>query len=253
MISAAIDLEAASAVDFTNEFRVSLPIEPAWDLLNDVERIAPCMPGAQLTGVDGDQYHGTVKIKVGPVTALYQGTATVRSRDAETHTMVMHARGRDSRGQGNADAQVSAHLAPDGDGTLVAVTTHLSVTGKVAQFGKGVIEDISKKLMSQFAACIEAKLTEQRELAPAARTVAPAPESAPPASELAGPAQTSESAAAPVSSSQPPALTPSSPVPATESAAPLNLMSVARGAILKRLVPVVVVILVAIGLIVWLA
>ncbi len=236
-------------MDFTNEFRVSLPIEPAWDLLNDVERIAPCMPGAQLTGADGDQYHGTVKIKVGPVTALYQGTATVRSRDAGTHTMVMHARGRDSRGQGNADAQVSAHLTPDGDGTLVAVATHLSVTGKVAQFGKGVIEDVSKKLMSQFASCIESKLAEQGEFAPTAQPVATALESAPPAPELAGPTQASASQ----SPTSAPAPTPSSPARVTESTPPLDLMSVARGAILKRLIPVVVVVLIAIALIVWLA
>ena len=146
------------SVDFTSEFRVSLPLDSAWELLGDVERIAPCMPGAQLTGVDGDEYRGTVKLKVGPMTMQYLGTATMEERDVEHRTMSLRARGRESRGQGNADATVTASLLPDGDGTLVTVATELRVTGKVAQFGKGVIEDISRKLMDQFAACLEQKL-----------------------------------------------------------------------------------------------
>jgi carbon monoxide dehydrogenase subunit G len=145
-------------VDFTSEFRVSLPVDSAWELLGDVERIAPCMPGAQLTGVDGDEYRGTVKLKVGPMTMQYLGTATIEERDVEHRTMSLRARGRESRGQGNADATVTASLLPDGGGTLVTVATQLRVTGKVAQFGKGVIEDISRKLMDQFAACLEQKL-----------------------------------------------------------------------------------------------
>ena len=167
------------SVDFTSEFRVSLPLDSAWELLGDVERIAPCMPGAQLTGVDGDEYRGTVKLKVGPMTMQYLGTATMEERDVEHRTMSLRARGRESRGQGNADATVTASLLPDGDGTLVTVATELRVTGKVAQFGKGVIEDISRKLMDQFAACLEQKLA-----APGGGSAAESTQPPPPPSPL---------------------------------------------------------------------
>ena len=167
------------SVDFTSEFRVSLPLDSAWELLGDVERIAPCMPGAQLTGVDGDEYRGTVKLKVGPMTMQYLGTATMEERDVEHRTMSLRARGRESRGQGNADATVTASLLPDGDGTLVTVATELRVTGKVAQFGKGVIEDISRKLMDQFAACLEQKLA-----APGGGSAAESTQPPPPSSPL---------------------------------------------------------------------
>lgn len=167
------------SVDFTSEFRVSLPLDSAWELLGDVERIAPCMPGAQLTGVDGDEYRGTVKLKVGPMTTQYLGTATIEERDVEHRTMSLRARGRESRGQGNADATVTASLLPDGDGTLVTVATELRVTGKVAQFGKGVIEDISRKLMDQFAACLEQKLA-----APGGGSAAESTQPPPPSSPL---------------------------------------------------------------------
>ncbi|QMU77858.1 carbon monoxide dehydrogenase [Streptacidiphilus sp. PB12-B1b] len=157
-------------MDFSNEFRVSLPVEPAWDLFNDVERIVPCMPGAALTGTEGeDRYHGTVKVKVGPVTVQYKGVATFEERDAQTRTVRIKAAGRDSHGQGNADAEVTVKLTPDGDGTRVAVGTHLSVTGKAAQFGKSVMEDISRKLLDQFVDCLERRLaTERRPAAGAA-------------------------------------------------------------------------------------
>ena len=144
-------------MDFTNEFRVSLPAGQAWALLTDLERIAPCMPGAQLTGVDGDQYNGVVKIKVGPMTVQYKGVASFEEQDAEARTAVLKARGRDVRGQGNADARVAVRLLPDGDGTRVVVETRLTITGKVAQFGKGMIEEISKKLLAQFADALESQ------------------------------------------------------------------------------------------------
>ncbi|MFE6487946.1 SRPBCC family protein, partial [Streptomyces sp. NPDC057757] len=151
-------------MDFTNEFRVNLPVERAWALLTDVERIAPCMPGAQLTGVDGETYNGVVKIKVGPVTVQYRGTVSFEEKDSAARTAVLHARGRDTRGQGNADARVTARLVPDGDGTRVTVATRLTITGKIAQFGKGMIEEVSAKLLTQFVANLEAQLaTEKRQ------------------------------------------------------------------------------------------
>jgi carbon monoxide dehydrogenase subunit G len=202
-------------VDFTNEFRVSLPLESAWELLGDVERIAPCMPGAQLTGVDGDEYRGTVKLKVGPMTMQYLGTATMEERDVEHRTMSLRARGRESRGQGSADATVTASLVPDGDGTVVRVATELRVTGKVAQFGKGVIEDISRKLMDQFATCLERRLA-----VPAEASAAESPRPSPPPS----PRAETESAVEPEA---------------------VDVLSIVRGPLAKRVVPLVLVLVAA--------
>jgi len=212
-------------MDFTNEFRVSLPVGPAWALLTDLERIAPCMPGAQLTGVEGEEYSGVVKVKVGPMTVQYKGVASFEEQDADARTAVLRARGRDVRGQGNADARITARLVPDGDGTRVTVETRLTITGKVAQFGKGMIEEISKKLLAQFAEALEAAVEEEAPQAP--------PEEAPEASVTAVPV--------PVMPAQ------------VASVAPLELMSVARGAVLKRAVPALVAFAVVIALVVWLA
>ncbi len=143
-------------MELINEFRVGVPVEEAWAVLTDVERIAPCLPGAQLTEVDGDTYTGNVKVKVGPITAQYKGTATFVEKDDEAHRAVLKADGRDTRGQGNASALVTATLVPDGDATLVTVTTDLTVTGKVAQFGRGVLADVSAKLVGQFVQSLEA-------------------------------------------------------------------------------------------------
>jgi hypothetical protein len=143
-------------MELTNEFRVGVPVEEAWTVLTDVERIAPCLPGAQLTEVDGDRYTGNVKVKVGPITAQYKGTATFVEKDEVGRRVVLKADGRDTRGQGNASAMVTATLVPEGAGTLVTVQTDLTVTGKVAQFGRGVLADVSAKLINQFVQSLEA-------------------------------------------------------------------------------------------------
>jgi carbon monoxide dehydrogenase subunit G len=145
-------------VELTNRFRVAVPVEEAWALLTDVERIAPCLPGAQLTEIEGEEYRGVVKVKVGPITAQYKGVAHFVERDEEAHRAVLRAEGRETRGQGNAAATVTAQLTPDGDGTEVAVVTDLTVTGKVAQFGRGVLADVSAKLLGQFATSLEAEI-----------------------------------------------------------------------------------------------
>jgi carbon monoxide dehydrogenase subunit G len=219
-------------MDFTNEFRVSLPVGPAWALLTDLERIAPCMPGAQLTGVEGEEYAGVVKVKVGPMTVQYKGVASLEEQDADARTAVLRARGRDVRGQGNADARITARLVPDGAGTRVTVETRLTITGKVAQFGKGMIEEISKKLLAQFADALEASVEASVEEEAPSEEEAP-PESPPEASVTAVPV--------PVLPAQ------------VASVAPLELMSVARGAVLKRAVPALVALAVVITLVVWLA
>lgn len=139
-----------------NRFRVDLPVEDAWRVLLDIERIAPCMPGAELQDVEGDEYRGVVKVKVGPITAQYQGTARLVETDEATHRAVVKAQGRDTRGQGNASATVTMSLAADGDGTEVSIDNDVTVTGKVAQFGRGVMADVSSKLLTQFVECLEA-------------------------------------------------------------------------------------------------
>jgi uncharacterized protein len=173
-------------MELTNEFRVGVPVEQAWEVLTDVERIAPCMPGAQLQEVEGDEYRGIVKVKVGPITAQYKGTATFAERDDVAHRAVLSAEGRETRGQGNASATVTATLTPDGDGTKVSVVTDLTVTGRVAQFGRGVLADVSAKLLGQFVDCLETSVlsggssAEAPAEAPAA-PAAPAPEATTPA------------------------------------------------------------------------
>jgi carbon monoxide dehydrogenase subunit G len=145
-------------VELTNEFRVGVPVEHAWEVLTDVERIAPCMPGAQLQEIEGDEYRGIVKVKVGPITAQYKGAAHFVEKDEAGHRAVLRAEGRETRGQGNANATITAQLDPDGDGTKISVVTDLTITGRVAQFGRGVLADVSTKLLGQFADCLETKL-----------------------------------------------------------------------------------------------
>ncbi|WUD71438.1 SRPBCC domain-containing protein [Streptomyces sp. NBC_00510] len=255
-------------MDFTNEFRVSLPPDQAWALLTDVERIAPCMPGAQLTGRDGDTYNGLVKVKVGPVTVQYKGTAAFEEQDAASRTAVLRARGRDARGQGNADARITARLVPEGEATMVTVETRLTVTGKIAQFGKGMIEEVSRKLLGQFVEALERQLAEERVPEPAAvggggggggdgtepSTTAPVP-STPPAAE----STEAEREGAAEGGSQGDAEDPAparepAPGPARPTAEPepIDLMGVARGAVLKRAIPAAVAVVVLVLLIVWL-
>jgi len=151
----------------TNEFTVNTPIDRAWALLTDLEGIAPCMPGAQLTGVDGDVYQGKVKVKVGPVISEFAGTAQFTEKDDDAFRAVIDAKGRDARSAGNAAALVTAQLQPDGEKTLVSVDTDLKISGKLAQFGAGMIKEVSGKLLAQFVANLETKLAVDQQ-APAA-------------------------------------------------------------------------------------
>ena len=138
-------------MELNNEFEVDAPVGQVWAVLTDVERIAPCLPGAQLQEIEGDEFRGIVKIKVGPITAQYKGAASFVERDDASYRAVLRAEGRDTRGAGNAAADITAQLEETEGGTKVAVATDLKVTGKVAQFGRGVMADGSRKLMSQFA------------------------------------------------------------------------------------------------------
>ena len=148
-------------MELKNEFRVSVPVERAWATLTDVEYIAPCMPGAQLTEIDGDDFKGQVKVKVGPITAQYKGSAKFLQKNEEEYRVILEATGRDTRGAGNASAEVTADMVADGEGTKITISTDLKVTGKVAQFGRGVMADVSEKLIGQFVDSLEKKLSEE--------------------------------------------------------------------------------------------
>jgi uncharacterized protein len=145
-------------VKIANEFTVHVPIDVAWKVLTDLEGIAPCLPGAQLTGVDGDVYQGKVKIKVGPVISEFAGTARFAEKDDDAYRAVIDAKGRDARSAGNAAALITAQLRADGDHTVVNVDTDLKISGKLAQFGSGMIKEVSQKLLGQFVAALEAKI-----------------------------------------------------------------------------------------------
>jgi uncharacterized protein len=148
-------------MELVHEFTVAVPVEQAWDVLTDVARIAPCMPGAELTEVDGGTYHGQVKIKVGPITARYKGTASFAEKDEAARRVVLKASGRDTRGQGTASATVTAAMAEEAGSTTVSIVTDLSVSGRVAQFGRGVMADVSARLLDQFVHNLEADVLAQ--------------------------------------------------------------------------------------------
>ncbi|MDZ4828554.1 MAG: SRPBCC family protein [Actinomycetota bacterium] len=154
-------------MEIKDSFRVSTPIEDTWKVLLDIERIAPLLPGAELQEIEGDEYRGAVKVKVGPITAQYKGTAKLVEVDDANHRFVIDASGRDTRGQGNAKASIVVDMREDNGGTVVDVATDLSITGKVAQFGRGVLADVSGKLMKQFVENLERDVLSSEAPAPA--------------------------------------------------------------------------------------
>lgn len=146
-------------MELNNDIEVNAPVEEVWDAFNDVERIAPCLPGAQLQEIEGEEFRGIVKVKVGPITTQYKGKATFEERDKDNWRVVIKGDGRDTRGAGNASALITATLEPVSETvTKVNVNTDLTITGKVAQFGRGAIADVSAKLMGQFAENLETLL-----------------------------------------------------------------------------------------------
>jgi uncharacterized protein len=141
-----------------NEFTVSAPIEQAWDVLSDLEQVVPLMPGAALVGRDGDDFLGTVKVKVGPVTSEFNGKVHFVERSREQHRAVIDGKGKEARGTGNAAATVTTQLHEAGECTRVTVDTDLKIVGKLAQFGSGMLQQVSEKLLSQFVDSLEAQL-----------------------------------------------------------------------------------------------
>jgi carbon monoxide dehydrogenase subunit G len=200
-----------------NEFTVPAPVEQAWAVLLDVERVAPCLPGAAIEGAEGDEHQGTMTIKIGPITAKYKGTVKIEEADEAARRAVMRAQARDSRGQGTAAATITSTMEEVDGGTRVKVETDMRVTGPAAQFGRGVMQDVSAKLMGRFADCLAEQMSGGP--APAAEPTATTPRR-PAATPPPGPAGDSAAAAA-----RP-----------TEDV--LDLGEASREAVAKRLAPV---------------
>jgi uncharacterized protein len=203
-----------------NEFTISVPVDDAWDVLTDLAQVVPLMPGAQLIGQEGDDYLGKVKVKVGPVTSEFTGKAHFVELDREHHRAVINARGREARGTGNAAAVVTAHLRPEGNLSHVTVDTDLKIVGKLAQFGGGMLQQVSEKLLGQFVESLEAELGRSAVEAVPQQAVAEEPAATAPKQ-----AHTAESATA---GAEP---------------APIDLLELAGGTALKKYGPVVVAVL----------
>ena len=204
-------------MDLNHEFTVNVPVAEAWAILTDLERIAPCLPGAQLTEVEGDTYRGQVKIKVGPILAQFKGQASFMSRDDVAHKASLKGEGRDTTGKGNASAIITAELTSvTPTSTKCTVHTDLSISGKVAQFGRGALADVSDKLLAQFSENLNQLIS-----------AAPAPVPAPSAPVVA------ETTSAP--SEQPAIRKIDGP-----EVAPLNLLDTAGSTIAKRAIPALI-------------
>ena len=213
-------------MELTNSFTVPADIDTAWKALLDVEAIAPCMPGATLESVNGDEFSGNVKVKLGPVSMTYGGQARFVSKDESTHTAVIEGTGKESRGSGTARANVTTAMVAEGPNlTRVDVTTDLTITGKAAQFGRGVMQDVAGRLVGQFASNLEGVI--------ASRTSGPQQSSAEDGVATTGSVSTEPRTAV-----------------SAQQAEALDLGSVAMGPVLKRVAPVIVGI-VAVIAIIW--
>jgi carbon monoxide dehydrogenase subunit G len=212
-------------MDLHHEFTVPVPASDAWRILTDLERLAPCLPGAQLTEVEGEVYRGQVKVKVGPILAQFKGQASFVSRDDTNFLASLKAEGRDTTGKGNASATITARLEPvSASSAKCTVDTQLNISGKVAQFGRGALADVSDKLLLQFVDNLNALIASQ----PAAT----GPDAAAPSPGTAAPTQ-SVSTGAPAASVR--------KIEQTQEVAPLDLLDTAGSTIAKRLIPVAVV------------
>jgi uncharacterized protein len=223
-------------MELINEFTVNVPIEKAWVTLTDVELIAPCLPGAQLQEVEGETYRGQVKVKVGPILAQFKGEAHFIEKDDVNHKAVLRGKGRDLGGKGNADALITAQLTEaTSSSTKVVVTTDLNITGKVAQFGRGALADVSNKLLVQFVDNLETTVLNQPV---AGATIAAAP--------LAAVADTTTATevVADATTLTPPAADTAEPTKPTirkiesKEVEPLDLLDTAGSVMLKKFAPI---------------
>jgi uncharacterized protein len=211
-------------MELTHRFTVPVPIDEAWAHFNDIGSVAECFPGASVTSAEGDSFAGSVKVKLGPIALVYNGTGTFTEKDEAAHRMVVDAKGKDKRGNGTAGAAVVMTMTEAGTSTDVEVVTDLAITGKPAQFGRGVMQDVSDKLLGQFVACLEQRFDSPAAAAPetVAEPVPPAAEPEPTLTDEAAPASVEApppapaAAVAPVADTPPPA--PAAPAPAAAAA-----------------------------------
>jgi uncharacterized protein len=239
------------AMELDHSFTVPVPPDQAWDVLLDVARIAPCMPGATVETVEGDDVAGRLKVKVGPVSLTYKGTAKFTDRDPASHSVLVEASGKETRGAGTASATVRAALRPQngadsgGGGTLVTLHTTLNVTGRPAQFGRGVIAEVGSRLIDKFADNLAQQLTGTGASVPSAPAEAAASPGAPETASAgtAGPSQAATPSAQPSAASAAPSATvrpeAARPAPVQPADDHLDLLSIAGPVIVKRLAPVV--------------
>ncbi len=242
------------AMELDNSFAVPVPPDQAWDVLLDVKRIAPCMPGATVDEVDGDVITGRIKVKVGPVSLTYRGTAKFTERDPEAHLVVMEASGKETRGAGTASATVRASLAPEasGSGTQVTMHTTMNVTGRPAQFGRGVMVEVGGKLVDQFAVNLSHLIAGDTQTAEsgadgaAAGAVSEGPGAAAAAAEPEAAAAAEPEAAAAAepgvgtAAGAPVDVAGTTALPPQEHEDSLNLIKLVGPSLLKRVVPLVV-------------
>ncbi|MFZ2046708.1 MAG: SRPBCC family protein [Trebonia sp.] len=224
------------AIELDNSFTVPVPPEQAWDVLLDVERIAPCMPGATVTSVEGDEIAGQVKVKLGPLSLSYKGTAKFIEKDPASHTIAIEATGKETRGAGTASATVHASLKPDdAEGqTTVSIHTSLNVTGRPAQFGRSLLPEVSGKLIDQFAANLRALIDSTNRPAEAEPEAAPAQDAAAATGDAASTATAAGTAAATQTTAAP-----AQPVAQLQQEDSLNLIKLVGGPVLKRVLPIV--------------
>jgi uncharacterized protein len=238
-------------MELEHSFTVPVPADQAWDVLLDVERVAPCMPGATLDSVAGDEIKGKIKVKLGPVSMTYAGTARFTERDRDAGVVILSASGKETRGAGTASATVRSELHGEGDQTEVTVHTSLNVTGRPAQFGRGVMADVSAKLIGIFAKNLADMLATGNEAAPEQAVSEPAvPEQAVQATAHSSPATDTTSAAASTTTTAVPKPRPA-PAPATGEDS-LNLLQVAGLPVLKRIAaPAGALLAVLAGVLIW--
>jgi uncharacterized protein len=210
-------------VELSHRFTVPIDVEETWAHFNDIASVAECFPGAQVTEADADSFAGSVKVKLGPIALLYNGTGTFVEKDEDAHRFVVDAKGKDKRGNGTAGAHVVVTMTGAGGSTDVSVATDLAITGKPAQFGRGVMQDVSDKLLGQFVACLEQRLT-----APEPGTE-PAPD--PPSGADSPPPDGDPTASA--SAAPPPGPARSTPPPAPQATEALDLGSAVLPVLLK--------------------
>src|ERR1700733_322410 len=224
------------AIELDNSFTVPVPPEQAWDVLLDVERIAPCMPGATVPSVEGDEIAGQLKVKLGPLSLSYKGTAKFIEKDPASHTIAIEATGKETRGAGTASATVHASLKPDdAEGqTTVSIHTSLNVTGRPAQFGRSLLPEVRGKLIDQFAANLRALIDSTNRPAEAEPEAAPAQDAAAATGDAASTATAAGTAAATQSTAAP-----AQPVAQLQQEDSLNLIKLVGAPVLKRVVPVV--------------